>query len=172
MHNSKFIIHNSFILGIDPGYGRLGIAVIEKTNIGDNLIHSECFETEAKIPHPERLNLVAKKLDRIFKKYNPAILAVENLLFSKNVKTALMVAEVRGVILQKGAEYGVEVREYNPNQVKLAVTGYGKSDKNQVIDMVRKILRLTKNDKKIDDEYDAIAIALTSSATILSTRNL
>ncbi len=156
------------ILGIDPGYGRMGIAIIEKSRGGEKLIYSECFETSDKLPHSKRLLLIRDKIEEVCNEFNPEKLAIETLLFSKNVKTALKVAEARGVIIATAARAEVKIFEYNPNQVKLAVTGYGKSDKKQVISMVEMLLKLPKK-KRHDDEYDAIAIALTSSAMALST---
>lgn len=170
MHNSKFIIHNSRILGIDPGYGRLGLAIIEKRRNGDHLIYSECFETSAKLPHSKRLSDLGERLDQIIKKYQPNQLAIETLLWSKNTKTALQVAEARGVILFQASKNNLIIREFNPNQIKLAVTGYGKSDKKQIISMVKKLIQIDSQ-KKYDDEYDAIAIALTASAIKLSPEN-
>lgn len=153
----------SRIFGIDPGYGRIGIAIVEKSKKGDVLLHSECFETDPKSPYPRRLLSLSEKISEIINQYNPSEMAIETLLFSKNQKTALQVAEARGVIITEGIRKNVLIREFNPNQIKLAVTGYGKSDKKQVISMVHKILNI-KN-KKYDDEYDAIATALTCSAT-------
>lgn len=172
MRNSKFIIHNSTILGVDPGYGRVGIAVIKKEGHKDILVHSECFETDSKLPHPKRLLLIGEKIRETIEKYQPKKIAVETLLWSKNKKTALQVAEARGVILLEAARYGVLIGEYNPNQIKLAITGYGKSDKRQIINMVEKLVKMgpaTANQKRHDDEYDAIAIAITCAATSLST---
>lgn len=168
MHNSKFIIRNSIIMGVDPGYGRVGIAIIEKTLKDDHLAYSECFETNPKLPHHKRLFDVACKISEIIEKYNPRELALETLLFSKNQKTALAVAEARGVILVEAAKHGLVVREFNPNQIKLAVTGYGKSDKKQVISMVKRLVKIGDSNK-LDDEYDAIAVALTCSSIKLST---
>jgi crossover junction endodeoxyribonuclease RuvC len=161
---------NKIILGIDPGYGRMGIAVIEKTSGKEKLLHSECFETDSKLAHFERLFLIAEKVNDIIKSYKPEQIAVETLLWSKNTKTALGVAEARGVILAEAARNKIILREFNPNQIKLAVTGYGKSDKKQVIDMVEKLIKLcppANGRKRHDDEYDAIAIALTCSAISL-----
>jgi crossover junction endodeoxyribonuclease RuvC len=163
---------NNIILGIDPGYGRVGIAVIEKTKQGEKLIYSECFETDNKLPHPKRLLLIGEKIKTIIENYKPGQVAIETLLWSKNKKTALQVAEARGVILLESSRCNIIIREFNPNQIKLAVTGYGKSDKKQVINMVEKLVKLNpSNDgqKKRDDEYDAIATALTCAAISLST---
>lgn len=150
-------------MGVDPGYGRMGIAVVEKTNGGEVLLHSECFETDAKLDHSKRLFLIGEKVREIIGKYKPNQVAVETLLWSKNKKTALGVAEARGVILSEASRGNILVREFNPNQIKLAVTGYGKSDKRQVILMIEKLLKI-KTKKRHDDEYDAIATALTCSA--------
>ena len=169
----KFIqMRNNIILGIDPGYGRVGMAVIEKTNRGEKLLRSECFETDAKLPHSKRLLLIGEKVRQVIEKYCPQKMARETLLWSKNKKTALQVAEARGVILLEAARCNAILREFNPNQIKLAVTGYGKSDKKQVIDMVERLVKLNPSrsgQERHDDEYDAIAIALTCSAISLST---
>jgi crossover junction endodeoxyribonuclease RuvC len=165
---NNFPMKSKIILGIDPGYGRVGIAVIKKTNKGEELVHSECFETDAKLSHSQRLFLIAEKITGTIKKYKPEQMAVETLLWSKNKKTALQVAEARGVIITEAARHKVFLREFNPNQIKLAVTGYGKSDKKQIICMVEKLVKL-KPKKRHDDEYDAIATAITCSAIALST---
>jgi len=172
MKSKKFLLTpNNIILGVDPGYGRVGIAVIEKTNRGENLIYSECFETDTKLAHPQRLLALGEKIKSVIKKYRPERLAIETLLWSKNKKTALQVAEAKGVILLEAERSGILIKEYNPNQIKLAVTGYGKSDKKQIIDMVEKLIKL-KPGKRHDDEYDAIACALTCAAISLSTEIL
>jgi len=156
------------ILGVDPGYGRMGAAVIEKDKSKESLLHSECFETLSSLGHSDRLVLVAKKIETIIDKYLPNELAIETLLFGKNQKTALSVAEARGVIILQAAKKGLKIREFNPNQIKLAVTGYGKSDKKQVISMIPKLVKMDSK-KRLDDEYDAIAVALTSAAISIST---
>lgn len=152
------------ILAIDPGYQRLGIAVIEKTKGGKEvLIYSECFETDKSLEHSKRLSLVAERLAEIIAQYKPEAVALETLFFSTNQKTAIKVAEVRGVILSEASRTGLATYEYNPMQVKVAVTGYGKSDKTQVMFMTKKLLRVDK--EALDDEYDAMAIGLTCFAT-------
>ena len=151
-------------MGIDPGYGRIGLAVLQKDRSGDKLLHSECFETDTKLPHHKRLLLIGDKTREIIKKYQPRKMAIETLLWSKNKKTAMQVAEARGVILLEAARQRVLVCEHNPNQVKLAITGYGKSDKKQIVNMVEKLVKLPPQ-KRYDDEYDAIAIALACAAT-------
>lgn len=176
----RTLIHNTYpiILGVDPGYGRVGIAVIKKEDSKDCLVYSECFETDAKLAHSQRLLLIGEKIKEIIKKYKPNKVALETLLWSKNVKTAMQVAEARGVILLETARAKISIYEYNPNKIKLAVTGYGKSDKKQVINMIEKLIKLKPNPStnsgqaRQDDEYDAIATALTCSAISLSTDEL
>src|SRR3989344_4009424 len=107
----------------------------------------------------------------IIKEHGPNQLAIETVLFSKNQKTAMQVAEARGVIIFIAIKHGLPIREFNPNQIKLAVTGYGKGDKKQVVAMVEKLIKMPGKQKRHDDEYDAIACALTASAISLSTKS-
>jgi crossover junction endodeoxyribonuclease RuvC len=157
------------ILSIDPGYERLGIAVIEKENQTERLLFSKCFKTSAKLPHPERLGLIKNEIDKVISEFGPDHLAIETLFFAKNQKTALLVAEARGLIIGTSKSAGLQVSEYGPGQIKVAVTGYGNSDKNAIIKMVPKLIKISSkklSEIKHDDEYDAIAIGLTHSATI------
>ncbi len=152
------------ILAIDPGYERLGIAILEKElKQKEVLIYSECFKTSAKLPHHERLTLIGNKIKEIIKKYKPEALATERLFFSGNQKTALLVAEARGVILYSGSSLELPIFEYDPNAIKIAITGYGRSEKRQMIDMVKKLILVDKKTNS-DDEFDAIAIGLTHFA--------
>jgi crossover junction endodeoxyribonuclease RuvC len=152
------------IIAIDPGYERLGIAVLEKLpKQKDALLYSECFRTKASLPHHERLGLIGKELERVIAEYAPQALCLENLFFSNNQKTAITVAEARGVILYQAAIHNLPVYEYGPGQIKVAVTGYGKSDKDQVIAMVPRLIAIDK-EIQYDDEYDAIAVGLTCFA--------
>jgi crossover junction endodeoxyribonuclease RuvC len=156
------------IISIDPGYERLGIAVLEKNEKSKEiLLYSSCFFTSKDLSHPERLALVGKEIARVIAEYSPTALAVETLFFSKNTKTALFVAEARGVILYEAASHNLKIYEYSPIAIKVAVTGYGKSDKAQVITMIDKLVKITKK-IKYDDEYDAIAAGLTFFATYRS----
>jgi crossover junction endodeoxyribonuclease RuvC len=152
------------IISIDPGYERLGVAVIEK-NKGEKelLLFSECFKTKSSLPHEERLTLIGNRIKEVIKKWKPEQLATEKLFFSGNQKTALLVAEARGVILYTGSSMGLEVFEYTPNSVKIATTGYGRSEKRQMIDMVKKLIKVDSKTNS-DDEFDAIAIGLTHFA--------
>lgn len=151
------------ILGIDPGYERLGIAVIEKISGKEKVLFSECFKTSSKLDFSERLLLVGEEVKKVIKKYKPEILSIETLFLSNNQKTAMRVSETRGVIIYEARKAGLEVFEGTPLQIKMATTGYGKADKAQIIKMVKLLVELD-TDKKQDDELDAIAIGLTASA--------
>lgn len=152
------------IISIDPGYERLGLAIIEKNlNEREALVFSECFKTSAKLPHNERLALIGDRIIEIIKKYKPVRLATEKLFFAGNQKTALLVAEARGVILYAGTSQGLEIFEYRPNEIKIAITGYGSAEKKQMMDMTRKLIKIDSKTNS-DDELDAIAIGLTHFA--------
>lgn len=153
------------ILGIDPGYERLGVAILEK-NKGDQkekVIFSECFKTSAKLEFSERLNLIGEEVKMIIKKYKPEVLSIETLFLNTNHKTVMNVAEARGVVVYEASLAGLKIFEASPPQIKIATTGYGKSDKAQIIKMVKILVELD-NSKTSDDELDAIAIALTAFA--------
>lgn len=151
------------ILAFDPGYNRLGIAVIEKNNGKETLVYSSCFITN-KVDLPEkRLLLIGSETRRLIKEYSPGAIAIEKIFFTKNHKTALRVAEVRGVIQECVAENGLGLFEYGPTEIKVAMTGHGRSDKSQVTGMVKKILKFDKKEA-LDDEFDAIAVGLTCFA--------
>ena len=157
--------NQEIVLGVDPGYERLGLAIVKNHNNKQELIYSECFQTQKESSHPERLLLISKKITGIIAKFKPTKVAMEELLFSKNAKTALKVAEARGVIMLETTKLNTPICEFNPNTIKLAVTGYGKSDKKQIISMIEKLVHI-KKDIKFDDEYDAIAVAITASVIV------
>lgn len=152
------------VLGIDPGYERLGIAVVEKQNNKEVVVYSECFHTPKELPFHERLFLLGEKIRTIIEEHEPQALAIETLVFNTNQKTAIHVAEARGVVLYEGSRRKLEVYEFTPLQIKIATTGHGRSDKKQVTEMVKKLVKIEKKDAK-DDEYDAIACALTCLAS-------
>lgn len=152
------------ILAIDPGFERVGVAVIEKTNSPKHtLVYSDCFKTKKGLDFHLRLSLIGEEIERLVKKYKPKSLAIEKLYFTTNQKTAMGVAEARGVIIYCASHNGLEIFEYTPPQIKVAVTGYGKADKNMVISMVPRLINIEKK-TKLDDELDAIAIGLTCLA--------
>ena len=154
------------ILAIDPGYDRLGIAVVEGNASRPTLVWSDCILPE-KGAREERLSCVSKAVTSAIKKYSPDILAIETLFFSVNKKTAIGVAEARGAILAAAGNASVSVVEYSPQQIKNAVTGNGGADKKAVARMIPKLLVLTEK-KRFDDELDAIAIGITALASGLS----
>ncbi len=149
------------ILGIDPGYDRLGVAVIGSPPPA--LLYSNCLTSNAKDSFARRLATLGRALEQIIKKYRPEHIALEKLFFSKNQKTAGQVAEVRGMILYLAGQHDITVAEYAPSEIKLTITGFGTADKKQVTTMVPKLIAVATQ-PKYDDEYDAIAIALTHQA--------
>jgi len=152
------------VLGIDPGYDRCGIAIAERDNNGKQiLIFSGCI-TPPKGERAQRLGALYKAVADVIQKHSPTHVAIEKVFFSNNQKTALAVAEARGALLSVAAEKGLPVSEYTPQEIKLAMTGYGASSKQQVADMVSKLVSVRPNVEH-DDEFDAIAIALTELAT-------
>jgi len=148
------------VLAIDPGYDRVGCAVMEK----NNLLFSECF-IPPRGEFEERLRDVYRHIGELIREYDPGALALETLYFSTNQKTAIRVAEARGVIMLAASEAGVPLFEYSPQAVKIAVTGSGNAPKSGVIKMVSKIIALPSG-KRHDDEYDAIALALAHLAQV------
>ena len=157
------------VLACDPGYNRLGVAVVDrdtaKGNVGDILVHSACIITDKSLALPDRLLQIAEKFVALIDKYVPDYIALESLFFNKNQKTAMAVAETRGVLLYLARKNKCVVCEYSPQQIKIAVTGYGKSDKRQVMGMVKRLMPDVP-DRALDDEYDAIAVGITALASI------
>ena len=147
------------ILGIDPGFERMGCAVLEKSSAGEKLIYSTCLVSQRNDPHEKRLFCLANGLKKIIKDFKPDTMAIEKLFFTTNQKTAMRVAESRGVALFLAAENNLKVIEFAPLEIKMALTGYGKAEKGQVRKMVLAILKISGGDK-LDDEIDAIAIAV------------
>ncbi len=149
------------IISIDPGYERLGIAIIEKVAGGKEIvIHSECFKTLAKDLHHVRLGQIHDHIDKIIAEFKPEALSIEKLFFNTNQKTATKVSEARGVIIGMCASRGLGVYEFTPLQIKVSVTGNGRSDKSQVVKMIPLLVKIDRPIKH-DDEYDAIACGLT-----------
>lgn len=152
------------VLAIDPGYGRCGMAVMEKQRGGrETLLYSDCIETAAGDPFPERLAAVADACARLAAKYRPDCMALEKLYVTKNQKTAMHVAEVRGALLHVAAVAGLPVAEYAPGQVKQATAGWGGADKKAIARMIHSLVYIDKPIRH-DDEYDAIAVGITCLA--------
>ena len=156
------------VIAIDPGFDRLGAAILEPGKNGmATLLHSECITTDKKDTPAERLLIIGLSVSKLIKKWGPDELAIESLFFNQNSSTALGVAEARGVVLYESAMAELKVFEYSPQAVKIAVTGYGKSDKKQVEMMVRKLVSMPESGRKVlDDELDAIAVGITHLATL------
>ena len=153
------------ILGIDPGIGRCGWGVIETLNSKNKVIQYGCIETYAKSKPEFRLESIYNEVSTFIKEHKPDVMAIEELFFGTNSKTALSVGQARGVILLASSIAKVPVAVYTPLQVKMALTGYGRADKNQIAQMVKIILKLEKI-PKIDDTSDALAVALTHSFSV------
>ena len=152
------------ILAIDPGYGRCGVAILERAQGGKHaLLFSTCIETSSKDAFPDRLTTIVTLCERTISTYSPAVLAIEKLYFKNNQKTAMQVAEVRGALIQMAASHAMGIYEYTPPQVKSAIAGWGGADKKQIATMVRMLVAITQPIRH-DDEYDAIAIGLTHLA--------
>tara|TARA_B100001179_G_C18554960_1_gene387819 strand:- start:472 stop:960 length:489 start_codon:yes stop_codon:yes gene_type:complete len=153
------------VIAIDPGYERIGIAIIEKKeNKKEKVLFSECFQTNKDLDFNKRLYLVGDHIRTLIQEYEPIALATEDLFFAKNTKTALKVSESRGVIAFQASDNGIPIYEYTPNQIKVAVTGYGRASKKDIYTMVSRLVSLSQA-IKMDDEIDAIAIGLTFFAS-------
>jgi crossover junction endodeoxyribonuclease RuvC len=166
------------ILGIDPGFGRIGYGVIEQKNglrlrpngttagQGDwQAVGYGCITTDPKTSFVERLKCLHEELVDVIKQYKPNRMAVEELFFFKNLKTAIEVAQARGVILLTAIENNLEVDEFTPLQVKQAMTGYGRAEKGQMQKIVAMILKISGKIKS-DDAADALAIALAAGQSL------
>ncbi len=158
-HNEQKII-----LAIDPGYDRCGAAIIT-TGVTTQVEHSWCIITSKKDSHADRLVVVFKNIEAAIKEYRPDIIALETLFFSVNKKTALAVAEARGVIVVLAGLHGMPLIELSPQEVKVAMTGTGNADKIGVQKMVAMTLKIDIS-KKLDDEIDAIALGMAAAGTL------
>ncbi len=149
------------ILGIDPGTASMGYGVIKKSKI----LTLECLDynvihTSPKMNPGERLKVISNEISKVMKKYKPDVLAIENIFFFRNLKTAMPVSQAKGVVLLAAAKKKIPVWEFSPPQIKLAVTGNGRADKKEVQRKIKEILKL-KEIPKPDDAADALAIAVT-----------
>lgn len=153
------------VLCIDPGFDRLGVAVLAKEKGKEILLFSECIRTSPKQKKGARLETIGLRIREIIEKWRPNALAIETLFFNQNTTSAIGVAEARGVILYEATLAGLEVIEYSPQSIKIAVTGYGKASKEQIFTMVKRLISLPSAPKKLDDEIDAIALGITHLAT-------
>lgn len=147
------------ILGVDPGFAITGYSIIDYIGNKFKLIDSGAILTKAGESFPLRLSKIYTDLGQIIDEYNPDAVSVEELFFNNNVKTAINVAQARGIVLVVGCQKNIPTFEYTPLQVKQAVVGYGRADKIQVQKMVQTILKVDKL-PKLDDITDSMAIAI------------
>jgi crossover junction endodeoxyribonuclease RuvC len=150
------------IIGIDPGTGILGFGVIEVNGTSIKMVEAGVIRTPAHTAHDERLEDIFDGLSEIIAATKPDAFSIERLFFSRNITTAMSVAEARGVALLVARKAGLSIAEYTPQQIKQTLTGHGKADKKQVQEMVRIQLGL-KEVPKPDDCADALAAAITHS---------
>jgi crossover junction endodeoxyribonuclease RuvC len=150
------------ILGIDPGYGRLGWAIGKKVGAGWDTPELGCIETAAHLNTYQRYQQLEDKLQKVINKYKPDEAALETLFFSNNQKTAMQVAESRGIILAALIRNKLPITQYNPMEIKETVTGNGRADKKAVEKMIRMEFKL-RDKKVLDDAIDALAVVLTHS---------
>ena len=147
------------ILGVDPGLAIVGWGIVDHSADRFTTVAYGAVTTPAHTPVPDRLLHIYDELDGIISRYQPQDMAVEELFFNTNQKTAITVSEARGVILLCARRRGLQIGEYTPLQVKQAVVGYGRAEKHQVTEMIRRILSL-KEVPRPDDTADALAIAV------------
>lgn len=159
MNYDKLVKYSLIILGIDPGYAIVGYGVIEYLNNHFKVVEYGAITTEAHTEFPQRLLHIYTELQEIIKRNKPEAMAIEKLFFNTNAKTAIDVAQARGVILLGAKESGLGIFEYTPLQVKQSVVGYGRAEKKQVQEMTRIMLGLEKVPKP-DDTADALAMAI------------
>jgi crossover junction endodeoxyribonuclease RuvC len=147
------------VLGIDPGTAAMGYGIVERVGGGLRSVDYGCLETSADVALPGRLLTIYRFVSDLITLHRPALVGVERLFFSRNAQTAFAVGQARGVVLLAAAEHDVPVRDATPNEVKVAVAGYGAADKEQVQRMVRTVLELAEIPTP-DDAADALAVAI------------
>ncbi len=150
------------ILGIDPGTGILGFGVIDAEKNSVSLVDAGVIKTPVHQADSDRLETIFNELSEIIAECKPTVMSVEKLFFAQNVTTAMSVSQARGVVLLLGKQHKMQLHEYTPQQIKQALTGYGKAEKAQIQEMVRTILKL-KSIPKPDDAADALAAAICCS---------
>ena len=148
-----------YILGIDPGFGRVGYGIIEYRNNKYRPVEYGCITTPAEDKLSTRLKKINDDLEEVISRYNLDAASVESLFFNTNITTGIQVAEARGVILLALEKNNIPISEYTPLQVKQALIGYGRADKIQIKNMVKEMLKLEKM-PRLDDTTDALAIAI------------
>lgn len=151
------------VLAIDPGYDRVGVAVLDNATGKDVLIFSDCLESAKQSEFNDRLYYIGSEVEKLIVTHKVDTVGIETLFFNKNIKTAISVAQARGAIIFLAKKYKLPVYEFGPQEIKVAVTGYGKSDKMAVLQMLNHLIPNLKPGG-LDDEYDAIATGITCLA--------
>ena len=152
------------VMGVDPGSSTTGYGVIESDGRRYELIECAGVRVSSKLPFPERLLLISKKLEEVMERLAPDACAVEETFYAVNVKSALTLGHVRGVVLVAAARAGIEIFEYSPLEIKSALVGYGRAEKKQVQEMVRLLLKLEIPPEPLDAS-DALAVAICHANT-------
>jgi len=156
------------IIGIDPGSVIVGYSIIKKERGQEPrliVIDFGCIITDKFLTTGERLKKIHKEITKLIEKHKPDIMSIENLFFFKNLKTVMPVSQTKGVILLAAAEKKLQVYEFTPLQVKMTIAGYGRAEKKQIKEMIKKTIDiddfdLTKNNRKKDDAFDALGVAI------------
>jgi crossover junction endodeoxyribonuclease RuvC len=151
------------VLGVDPGYDRVGLAVMEYQNGLEKVLYSTCVLTNKTDDLNTRLQVVGNAITQTISNYAVDTLGIETLFFNKNVKTAMGVAQARGIIIYTAMQANCQIYEFSPQAIKIATTGYGNSDKVAVTAMVKQLVPDVPT-SALDDEYDAIAVGITCLA--------
>ena len=162
--HSSVMMSNRTVLGIDPGYGRMGWGILSIESGNPRYVAAGCIETSAKDSGTERLGMIARDLRTIIAKYQPQLVGIEHLLFTKNVSTGIRVGEARGVALLICHEFNLPIEELSPSAIKLATAGHGNATKAMVGHMIATQLHLRALPRP-DDAVDALAIALCASTS-------
>ena len=155
------------ILGIDPGFSTIGFGLVAAQGTAVQMVTYGTITTPAGLPLSRRLYQISTDMEALIGKLRPDVISIEELFFNTNITTGIAVAHGRGVILCAAEKCGIPLYEYTPGQVKLAVTGYGKAEKRQVMDMTRRLLHL-KTVPRPDDAADALALALCHARSFTS----
>ena len=155
------------ILGIDPGFATIGFGLVEADWGQVHMVTYGAITTPAGLPLSKRLYQIGTDMEDLIGQLKPDVISIEELFFNTNITTGIAVAHGRGVILYAAEKCGIPLYEYTPSQVKLAVTGYGKAEKHQVMDMTKRLLKL-KSVPRPDDAADALALALCHARSFTS----
>jgi crossover junction endodeoxyribonuclease RuvC len=158
------------ILGIDPGTAALGYGIVDRTGGRLRAVDHGCIVTSADTTLPERLHVIHREVTALIERHRPDVIAVERLFFSRNVQTAFAVGQARGVVLLAAAQHGLAVREATPSEIKSAVAGDGRADKEQIGRMVQLVLEMPERPAN-DDAADALAIAIWGANVVPATES-